>query len=87
LSFDQAAEILSKEIGRTISYVDIPGEDARKGMKEMGMEDWLIGAIMEFNNQIKAGYASKMTDVVKQITGRNPILFAQFAMDYVEALR
>ena len=35
----------------------------------MGMEDWLIGAIMEFNNQIKAGYASKMTDVVKQITG------------------
>jgi hypothetical protein len=58
------------------------GEDAHKGMKEMGMEDWLIGAIMEFNNQIKAGYASKMTDVVKQITGRKPILFAQFAKDY-----
>jgi hypothetical protein len=87
LSFGQAAEILSKEIGRKISYIDIPGEDARKGMKEMGMEDLLIGAIMEFNNQIKAGYASKMTDVVKQITGRNPLLFAQFAKVYAEALR
>jgi hypothetical protein len=42
---------------------------------------------MEFNNQIKAGYASKMTDVVKQITGRNSILFAQFAKDYADALR
>lgn len=87
LSFGQAAEILSKEIGRTISIIDIPGEDARKGMKEMGMEDWMIGAIMEFNNQIKAGYGSKMTDVVKQIAGRNPTLFAQFAKDYAEALR
>jgi hypothetical protein len=87
LSFGQAAEILSKEIGRTISYIDISEEDARKGMKEMGMEEWLIGAIMEFNNRIKAGYASKMTDVVKQITGRKPISFAQFAKDYAEALR
>jgi len=32
-------------------------------------------------------YGSKMTDVVKQIAGRNPTLFAQFAKDYAEALR
>ena len=25
------------EIGRTISYVDIPEEDARRGMKTMGL--------------------------------------------------
>jgi len=37
LSFGQAAEILSNEIGRTISYVDIPEEDARRGMKTMGL--------------------------------------------------
>lgn len=87
LSFGQAAEILSKEIGRTISYVNIPKEDARKGMKTAGMEDWLIGAIMEAYGGWRAGHASKMTDVVKQITGRMPILFAQFAKDYAEVLR
>jgi uncharacterized protein YbjT (DUF2867 family) len=87
LSFGQAAEILSKENGRTISYIDIPEEDARKGLEEMGMEDWLIEAIMAAYRSWKGGYMSKMTDVVKHITGRKPILFAQFAKDYAEALR
>jgi hypothetical protein len=35
----------------------------------------------------RAGYASKTTSVVEQITGRKPILFAEFAKDYVEAFR
>jgi len=87
LSYGQAAEILSKENGRTISYIDIPEEDARKGMEEMGMEDWLIEAIMAAYRGWKGGYMSKMTDVVKHITGRKPILFVQFAKDYAEALR
>jgi uncharacterized protein YbjT (DUF2867 family) len=87
LSFGQAAKILSKENGRTISYIDIPEEDARKGMEEMGMEDWLIEAIMAAYRSWKGGYMSKITDVVKHITGRKPILFAQFAKDYAEALR
>jgi uncharacterized protein YbjT (DUF2867 family) len=44
LSFSQAAEIISQEIDRNISYIDITEEDARKGMKEMGMEAWLADA-------------------------------------------
>src|SRR5438128_12395206 len=31
LSYTQAAEILSKETGKKIFYIDIPEEDARKG--------------------------------------------------------
>jgi len=57
LSFSQAAEILSKDIGKRESYIDIPEEDARKGMKTMGMENWFIDAMMEFNN-IRAGHGS-----------------------------
>ena len=33
LSYTQGAEILSKETGKKISYIDIPEEDARKGLK------------------------------------------------------
>jgi uncharacterized protein YbjT (DUF2867 family) len=87
LSFSQAAEILSKEIGKRVSYIDIPEEDARRGMKEMGMENWFIDAMMEFNNIIRAGHGPQMTTVVEQITGRKPILFGQFAKDHAEALR
>jgi uncharacterized protein YbjT (DUF2867 family) len=46
ISYGQAAEILSKEVGKRISYVDIPEEDARKGMKKIGMDDWLIDSTM-----------------------------------------
>lgn len=36
LSYTQAAEILSKELGRKISYTDISEDDARNGMKQNG---------------------------------------------------
>jgi len=68
LSYAQAAEILSNEIGRRISYVDVPEEDGRKGMKQVGMENWVIDALMELYNRIKAGQESKTTTVVEQIT-------------------
>ena len=85
LSYTQAAEILSKETGKKISYIDIPEEDARKGLKQIGFEDWLIDAVMEgFNYFITGGYGSQTTTAVEQITGRKPISFAQFAKDYAE---
>jgi uncharacterized protein YbjT (DUF2867 family) len=87
ISYGQAAEILSKEGGRRISYVDIPEQDARKAMKENGMYDWLIDAIMEFYSIIKAGRASKTTNVFEQVVGRKPISFSQFAKDYAEFFR
>lgn len=40
LSYGQAAEILSKETGREISYEDISEDNARNGMKQSGMSDW-----------------------------------------------
>jgi uncharacterized protein YbjT (DUF2867 family) len=39
LSFAQAAEIISMEIGKKIAYVDVKEEEARKGVKNMGMEN------------------------------------------------
>ena len=87
ISYGQAAEILSKEVGKRISYVDIPEEDARRGMKESGMDDWFIDAMMEFYSIIRAGHAAQTTTVVEQITGRKPISFTQFARDYAKFFR
>jgi hypothetical protein len=56
-------------------------------MKQNGMDDWLIDAIMEFYTIIKAGHASKTTNEVEQIIGRKPISFSQFAKDYAEFFR
>jgi uncharacterized protein YbjT (DUF2867 family) len=87
ISYRQVAEILSKEAGRRISYVDISEQDARKRLKESGMYDWLVDAIMEFYSIIKTGHASKTTNMFEQIMGRKPISFSQFARDYAQAFR
>lgn len=82
LSYSQAAEILSNVLGRRISYVNVTEEDARNAMKKMGMEDWLIDALVELYSVIRSGYASQSTTVVEQIIGRKPISLEQFARDY-----
>ena len=79
----KAAEILSNALGRRISYVNITEEDARKAMKKMGMEEWLIDPLLELYSVIRSGYASQTTTAVEQITGRKPISLEQFAKDYV----
>jgi uncharacterized protein YbjT (DUF2867 family) len=44
LSYGQAAEILSKEIGKRVNYVNISSEDACKGMKGASMDEWTISS-------------------------------------------
>ena len=87
ISYRQTAEILSNEAGRRISYIDIPEEDARKRIKDSGMDDWLVDAIMEFYSIIKAGHASKTTNVFEEVMRQKPITFGQFARDYAQAFK
>ena len=84
LSYSQVTEIISKEIGRKISYIDTE-EDARKAMESMGVENWLIDAILEDFYNTKVGNRSKTTNTVEQILGRKPTSFAQFVRDYANS--
>ena len=85
LSYGQAAEILSKEIGKKVNYVNISDEDARKGMKDMGADEWTINSMIELFGITRAGYLSETSSAVEQVTGNKPISFSQFARDYAGA--
>jgi len=87
LSYGQAAETLSRELGKEIKYVNIPDEDARKGMKDMGMDDWSVNSMIELFDITRKGYASDISSVVEELIGRKPISFSQFVKDYVQAFR
>ena len=87
LSYGEAAEILSREVGRKISYVDIAEESARRGLKEIGMDDWFINSMMELYAIVRAGYASYLSSAVKDITGKKPISFSQFARGYAQSFK
>lgn len=86
LSYSQAAEFLSKEVGKEITYVDVTEEDARKGLKQMCADDWFIDVMLELFRINRAGYGSQTTTAVEHIMGRKPISFAQFAKDYAKLL-
>lgn len=85
LSYSQVAEIIFKEIGRKISYVDTLEEDTRKAMKSMGREDWLIDAILEEFYNIRLGNRSTTSNTIEEIIGRKPTSFAQFVRDYANS--
>lgn len=87
LSYRQVADILSNEVGKKISYMDITEDDARNGMEQIGMGEWFINIMIELFKIIRAGYGSETTTAVEHITGRKPISFAQFVKDYAEAFR
>jgi uncharacterized protein YbjT (DUF2867 family) len=78
LTYSQVAEILSNEVGKKISYIDVPEDQARKGLKQLGMGDWSIDIMIELFRTIRAGYGSVTTTTVESVTGRKPILFSQF---------
>ena len=87
LSYHQVAEILSNATGRKINYVNISDEEARAAMKEIGMSDWLINTVSELSDYFRKGKASEISPAVKEVTGKKPISFSQFANDYVDAFR
>jgi uncharacterized protein YbjT (DUF2867 family) len=88
ISFGQAARILSQQVGKKISYVSISEDDARKGMKDIGWDEWRINFLIELYNIIRLGYLSEIfSSPVEEVTGRRAISFSQFAKDYAETFR
>lgn len=87
LSYYQAAEILSNATGKKIDYVNISDQEARRAMKEVGLDDWLIDTISDLYSIFRKGYASHISPAIEEVTGKKPKTFAQFAKDYAEAFR
>ena len=81
LSNAEVAEIISSVTGKKITYVDVPDDAAEKSMRDMGMPEVLIDQTMSLNRITRAGYAAIIATTVKEITGKEPITFRQFAKD------
>ena len=73
ISYDEAVNILSEQVGKKISYVKVSKDDAFKAMKDIGLDDWLIITILEGYNNLRQVYFSPVTTVVREFTGKKPI--------------
>jgi len=87
ISNHQIASMLSKVLGKPISYISISEDTARQSMKSVGMPEPEIELVLGLYAKQKAGNYSTISPAVEQITGKKPISFEQFANDYTEAFR
>ncbi|MCA3001136.1 MAG: SDR family oxidoreductase [Rhodocyclaceae bacterium] len=85
LSNAEVVKAIGDATGKTVTYVAVPDDAAIASMKGMGMDDWSIGQMMSLHQLTAAGYAAGTTDTVRQLIGRKPIEFAQFAADHRSA--
>lgn len=87
LSYADAASALSTVLGKPISYVAVPDDGARSGMISAGMPDFYAEYLLDLYRFYRRGGGSQVTQTVKDVTGREPIAFEQFARDHAEAFR
>ncbi|HEU4401855.1 MAG TPA: SDR family oxidoreductase [Candidatus Polarisedimenticolia bacterium] len=87
LTYDQIAEKLSAVLDRKIVYVDLPDAEFKKSMIGAGAPPAYADAMIDLVHYYIAGQASRVTPAVRQITGKDPIAFDQFAREFARAFR
>ena len=85
LTYGDVASRLSTLLGRRVEYVDVPDEQARAGLLQAGMPDWLASNLVTLFALIRQGVMTETTDTVFAVTGRPPRTFDEFAQDALPA--
>ncbi|MCH7584402.1 MAG: SDR family oxidoreductase [Acidobacteria bacterium] len=85
ISFAQLAVQLSEVVGREVQAVDVPVDAAKQSMVDMGLPEWVAGALAEYSVRFSNNYADFFTDDVKNITGKSARTYKELARDFVDA--
>jgi uncharacterized protein YbjT (DUF2867 family) len=79
----EVAAQLGDAIGWRVEYVDVPPEEWVEGAVAAGFPEWVARDLAYLNSQVFAsGHANAVSPIVRDLTGRDAIPFAQFARDY-----
>jgi uncharacterized protein YbjT (DUF2867 family) len=84
LSADEQAATLSRVLGRTIKYVDVPEAAFRTQLLEAlppGLPDAVIAAILKFYAVVKAGQYGTVTPTVELILGHRGRTFEEWVCE------
>ena len=87
LAHDEIAEILSREIGQQISYVDVGEDDACAVLERRGASPALVEALCDLWKAMRHDAFSATSDGFERLTGRSPRSFDDFVRDHHAELR
>jgi uncharacterized protein YbjT (DUF2867 family) len=84
ISFQELAQQLGTVLGKPVKYVDIPLEDARKGMQGAGMPEWFVNDLCGMYGFFATGGGAWVADTVSTVGKVQPRTFQQFAKDHAQ---
>ena len=87
LTYDELANDLSKVLGRPISHISLPPSDLKQGMLAEGMPGEIADRMLDLERYFREDKASRITNDIKQATGRDPRRFSQYAHDCASSLQ
>lgn len=86
LSYDDLAAELSTVLGRSIRHISLSPSDLKSGMLAAGSPEELADVLLDLDRYYREGRAARITGDIKEVTGRDPIRFAQYARDCAASL-
>ena len=85
LSYGDAAVKISEATSKEVSYIDLPDDMMVKALQDLYIPKVLIDQMMSLYKAIKKGelvkYSTIVSTAVRDITGRDPITFSEFAYE------
>jgi uncharacterized protein YbjT (DUF2867 family) len=85
LTTAEACELLGAHLGRPVRYVPVDDETARSAMLGAGLQRWMADALIElyrdYRHSGQDGYAARLHDGVRAVTGQEPRTLAQALAD------
>jgi uncharacterized protein YbjT (DUF2867 family) len=83
----EQVEAVAAALGKPIKVVEVPEEGAKAGMLKSGMSPIMVDAVMELIRAGASGHGGGANTTVRDITGKEPRTFAEWARDHVAAFR
>lgn len=86
LTHEDVAREISAATGQKVVYEEIPPSVLRTGLLSAGLPEDYTDFLLMILGYLKEGYSAGVRPTVKEILGREPRSFKQYAQDYKAAL-
>jgi uncharacterized protein YbjT (DUF2867 family) len=87
LTYEDIAMELSNVLGPSIKHVNLSPSDLKSGMLSAGTPEWFADLMLDLERHCREQRASRVTNDVREVTGRDPIRFERYARDYAGVLQ
>jgi len=87
VGLEDAATLLSEELGTQIRFACLTPGDVRDGFLAMGIDSWLADDAATLDELLAAGHDERISDDFRKLTGCPPRTLAAFVRDFAGAFR